>query len=74
MADADADTDGGEEALARPQRRLLRRIFNGRMEPLLVGDLSFRAYRDAAAYLLSLPLEARDAAYAAIKAAAKAGD
>jgi hypothetical protein len=36
--------------------------------------MSFRVYRDAAQYLLSLPLEARDAAYETIKAAAKAGD
>lgn len=66
--------EGDEGALARPQRRLLKRVFNGRAAPLVVGDMSFRVYRDAAQYLLSLPIEARDAAYETIKAAAKAGD
>lgn len=69
-----ASEQASEQALARPQRRLLRRLFNGRTVPLVVGDLSFRAYRDASSYLLSLPPDARDSAYAAIKATAKAGD
>ena len=61
-----------EDALARPQRRLLKRVFNGRTAPLIAGERSFSAYRDAAGYLLSLPPEQRDAAYEVIKAAAKA--
>lgn len=68
MAEAD------EDALARPQRRLLKRVFNGRTAPLVAGGLSFRVYRDAATYLLSLPREDRDAAYETLKAAAKAED
>jgi len=63
--------DAGEpQALTRQQRRLLRRIFNGRSVPLVTEDGSFLTYREAARHLLSLPDEARESAYAGMKAAA----
>jgi len=63
--------DAGEpQALTRQQRRLLRRIFNGRTVPLVTEGRSFLTYRDAARHLLSLPDEARESAYAGMKAAA----
>lgn len=61
--DAAAESDG----LARPQRRLLRRIFNGRTTPVIVGDSALLTYRDASRLLLSLPIDARDIAYATIR-------
>jgi hypothetical protein len=60
-----------DEGLARPHRRLLRRIFNGRTVPIVVDDRPFLTYKQAAGYLLSLAPEAREAAYLAMKAAAE---
>lgn len=60
-------TDADDAALTRPQRRLLRRIYNGRTVPIVVDGQSFLTYRDAARHLLSLPEEAREAAYQAMK-------
>ncbi len=65
------DSDDG---LPRAQRRLLRRIFNGRTEPLAANGRAFLNYRQASAYLLSLEPAGRDDAYEQLKAAAKAGD
>lgn len=64
------DSVAGEQSqdLSRPQKRLLKRLYNGRTIPILVDDRSFLTYRDATRYLLSLALDARDAAYAAMKA------
>ncbi len=67
-------TPDDDPALGRPQRRLLRRIYNGRTTPVIVDGMPFLTYRDAATYLLSLPTEARDAAYEAMRAFAKAED
>lgn len=67
---AAAMSDDDEPGLERPQRRLLRRIFNGRTVPIVADDRSFLTYKDATRYLLSLPPETRDAAYLAIRAAA----
>lgn len=54
--------------LGRPQKRLLKRLYNARTVPVIVDDRPFLTYRDALRYLLSLPLDARDSAYAAMKA------
>lgn len=69
--DENADTRL-DEALSRPQRRLLRRIFNARTTPIVVEGSALLTYRDASRYLLSLPVDARDVAYAAIKGQALA--
>lgn len=69
--DENADTRL-DEALSRPQRRLLRRIFNARTTPIVVEGSALLTYRDASRYLLSLPVDARDIAYAAIKGQALA--
>lgn len=60
-------TEDESKALTRPQRRFLRRIFNGRTVPLVAADRSFLTYKDASRYLESLTSEARDAAYADIR-------
>jgi hypothetical protein len=54
--------------LSRPQKRMLKRLYNARTVPILVDDRAFLTYRDAARYLLSLPAEPREAAYAVMKA------
>lgn len=60
-------TEDDETALSRPQRRLLRRIYNGRTEPVVVDGKPFVTFRDASRYLLSLPDDAREAAYLEMK-------
>lgn len=65
-------TSEDDPALTRAQRRLLRRIFNGRQVPLVVNRQSFLTYKDASRYLLTLEPEACDTAYAAIKEQASA--
>lgn len=52
---------------------MLRRIYNGRTIPIIVGGLPFLTYKEASRYLLSLPPEARDQAYAEMKSAAAMG-
>jgi hypothetical protein len=63
-------TEAESSDLTRPQRRLLRRIFNGRTVPLLADGQSFLTFKEASRYLEGLGPEARDAAYAALKAQA----
>lgn len=63
-------TEVESNALTRPQRRLLRRIFNGRVNPLVADGRPFLTYKEASRYLESLGVEARDAAYAELKAKA----
>jgi hypothetical protein len=63
-------TEVESNALTRPQRRLLRRIFNGRVNPLVADGRPFLTYKEASRYLESLGAEARDAAYAELKAKA----
>lgn len=63
-------TEAESSALTRPQRRLLRRIFNGRVSPLVADGRPFLTYKEASRYLESLGTEARDAAYAELKAKA----
>jgi hypothetical protein len=54
--------------LSRPQRRLLCRLYNGRTDPIVVDGKPFLTFKEASRYLLSLPPEARDAAYGQMKA------
>jgi hypothetical protein len=65
-------TKEDDTALSRAQNRLLRRIYNGRCEPIVADGRPFLTFRDAGRYLRSLPPEARDAAYAEMKEQAKA--
>ena len=60
-------TDEDSERLSRPQKRLLRRIFNGRTVPIIADGRSFLTFKAANQYLQSLTPAARDAAYAEIK-------
>lgn len=54
--------------LSRPQKRLLKRLYNARTVPVIADERPFLTYKDALRYLLSLAGEARDAAYAQMKA------
>lgn len=63
-------TDEDEQALSRPQRRLLRRIYNGRTVPVVAGGRSFLTFREASRYLRSLDPEACEAAYEEMKRSA----
>lgn len=58
-------------SLERAQRRLLRRIYNGRSVPIIADGRPFLTYSDASQYLLSLAPQARDIAYAEMKEQAK---
>lgn len=60
-----------EQPLSRPQRRLLRRIFNGRTVPLVCDGRAFLTYKEASRYLLSLTVDDRVAAYSQMKDAAE---
>lgn len=64
-------TNERDAALTRTQTRLLRRIYNGRSVPIIADGRPFLTYREASQYLQSLPLHARDAAYAEMKVQAK---
>ena len=63
-----------ESSLTRPQRRLLRRLYNGRTVPIVADGRDFLTYKDASRYLLSLLPEGREAAYAQMKDQAKQAD
>ena len=60
-----------EPFLSRPQRRALRRIYNGRTEPIVIAGRPFLTFREARDWLHTLPADARDAACAAMLAQAK---
>ncbi|MFT4055291.1 MAG: hypothetical protein QM681_12360 [Novosphingobium sp.] len=60
-------TEDEDIALTRPQRRLLRRLYNGRTEPIIADGRPFLTYKEASRYLLSLDTEAREAAYLEMK-------
>jgi len=62
-----AITDEGDASLNRTQRRLLRRIYNGRSVPILVDGRRFLTYKEATRYLQTLEPDAREAAYARMK-------
>ncbi|MGB3378617.1 hypothetical protein [Allopontixanthobacter sediminis] len=63
-------TDEDDPKLTRTQIRLLRRIYNGRSVPIFADGMPFLTYKAASRYLRSLALQARDAAYAEMKAQA----
>lgn len=56
-----------DQSLTRAQRRLLRRIYNGRLVPIIVDEKPFLTYKEANRYLLSLQPEAREKAYTEMK-------
>jgi len=60
-------SDEESQALSRPQRRLLRRIYNGRTVPIMADGKPFLTYKAAKQYLVALSPEARDAAYLDMK-------
>lgn len=62
--------ESNEEWPSRPQRRLLRRIYNGRTVPIMADGKPFLTFKDANRYLQSLPPETREAVYLEMKAAA----
>jgi hypothetical protein len=62
-----AITEECDQSLGRAQRRLLRRIFNGRTVPIIVDGRPFLTYKEASRYLLSLLPDAREGAYAEMK-------
>lgn len=66
-----AMAENDDQALERSQRRLLRRIFNGRSVPIVVDGRPFLTYKEASRYLLSLAPQARDAAYAEMREQAR---
>lgn len=59
--------DEATQSLSRPQRRLLRRIYNGRTTPIFADGKPFLTYKAAKQYLQGLTPEARDAAYLEMK-------
>jgi hypothetical protein len=64
-------TEEDDPTLTRTQKRLLRRIYNGRSVPIIADGRPFLTYRDASEYLRSLAPQARDAAYTEMKEQAK---
>ena len=60
-----------DQSLSRPQRRALRRIYNGRTVPIIAEGRPFLSFKEASHYLQSLAPEARDAAFAAMMEQAK---
>lgn len=66
-----AIADESDPTLSRTQRRLLRRIYNGRSVPIIADGRPFLTYADASRYLQSMAPQARDAAYAEMKEQAK---
>ncbi len=60
-------TGDAEPALGRTERRLLRRIFNGRTVPIIADGKPFLTYKEASRYLLSLTDAARERAYAQMR-------
>lgn len=56
-----------DQSLGRTERRLLRRIYNGRTVPIVVAGRAFLTYKEAANHLLTLAPQVRDAAYAEMK-------
>lgn len=59
--------EDGSQSLSRTQRRLLRRIYNGRSVPIIADGRPFLTYKEASRYLQSLTPEARDRVYAEMK-------
>lgn len=55
------------EPLDRAQRRLLRRIYNGRRTPILIDGTPLLTFREASRFLLALSPDARETAYAQMR-------
>ncbi|MCI4589762.1 hypothetical protein MOK15_06610 [Sphingobium sp. BYY-5] len=64
-------TNDQDNGLSRPQRRLLKRLYNARAIPVIADGRPFLTYKDAVRHLLSLATDQRDAAYAEMKAHAR---
>jgi hypothetical protein len=62
-----AITDENDDLLSRSQRRLLRRVYNGRSVPIIVDGRPFLTYKEASRYLQSIEGDARESAYAQMK-------
>lgn len=60
-------TKEDDQALDRPQRRLLCRLFNGRTVPVIADGMPFLTYKEARKHLESLPPEQREAVYLEMK-------
>lgn len=61
----DANT---HEALPnRPQRRYLRRVFNGRTDPMVIGGEPFLNYKQASAYLKGKTFDECESFVASVK-------
>ena len=60
-------TEDENHSLTRPQRRLLRRLFNGRTVPIVADGKPFLTYKEASGHLQLLSPEARDAACVELK-------
>ena len=65
-----AVTEECDQTLCRMERRLLRRIYNGRTVPIIVNGRPFLTYQQASRYLLSLSPDARAKAYGAMRSGA----
>lgn len=68
----DIDTESASP-IGRTQRRLLRRIYNGRTVPIVADGKDFLTYKDALKYLEALEVDMREAVYEEMKASAKNG-
>lgn len=68
MSDLPVTAEEEESGLSRPHRRLLRRLYNGRITPIVAADRSFLTYREAVAHLLTLPVAAHADVVAEMKA------
>jgi hypothetical protein len=68
----DIDTES-TSPIGRTQRRLLRRIYNGRTVPIVADGQDFLTYKEALKYLEALEADARESAYEEMKASAKNG-
>lgn len=68
MEEQEADT-----LLNRTQKRLLRRLYNGRTVPVIADDKPFLTYKEAVRHLNALPPEQRETVYAEMKAFARNG-
>jgi hypothetical protein len=68
-----AITEERDQSLGRSDRRLLRRIYNGRTVPIIVDGRPFLLYKEASRFLLSLTPDARERAYAEMRSGAANG-
>ncbi|MET0136901.1 MAG: hypothetical protein ABW192_00805 [Sphingobium sp.] len=67
MTEDDPTPEAIAHPLTRTQKRLLRRIYNGRTTAIVVDDRPFLSYKEALRHLQSLAPEEREASYARMK-------